>query len=245
MSRREADTDLESLLVRGRTIRPVSASVRARMLERARAATKIRLPPLELLGVVRTRRWSVRAVALVAALVAGVASASLGLTALWPRPGEPAGTKPATAALPRYVAPIAPARAPDAEPTPESAAVRPEPPPSERPEPLDPSSSRALRPATEPSARSAYAAELELLQRAHSSYGSRDFESAFRLLAEHSRRFPNGVLAEQREALRVRSFAGAGRSAEARRAAAAFANRFPRSVLLPRLQQLTREDETR
>jgi hypothetical protein len=81
------------------------------------------------------------------------------------------------------------------------------------------------------------AAELDLLRRARSAYGQRDFSGALLLVAEHNRRFPQGHLAEEREALRVRSLAGAGRSAEARQAAAAFAARFPRSVLLSRVTQ--------
>jgi TolA-binding protein len=85
-------------------------------------------------------------------------------------------------------------------------------------------------------ARESYTAELELLQRAQSQYASHDFSDALVLIAEHARRFPNGRLAEEREALRVRSLAGDGRSDETRRAFAAFAKRFPRSALLPRLQ---------
>jgi hypothetical protein len=42
---------------------------------------------------------------------------------------------------------------------------------------------------------------------------------------------------EEREALRVRSLAGAGNMDQARRVFGAFASRFPRSVLLPRLRQ--------
>lgn len=80
-----------------------------------------------------------------------------------------------------------------------------------------------------------FTAELELLQRAQESYTRRDFAAALGLLAEHARRFSHGQLAEEREALRVRSLRGAGRSEEARRQAADFAARFPRSVLLPRL----------
>ena len=80
-----------------------------------------------------------------------------------------------------------------------------------------------------------FTAELELLQRAHTAYTRREFSLALTLIAEHARRFPRGRLAEQREALRVRSLAGAGRADEAHRAAAAFAAQFPRSVLLPRV----------
>jgi hypothetical protein len=53
-------------------------------------------------------------------------------------------------------------------------------------------------------------------------------------LAEHGRRFPNGRLAEEREALRVRALNSSGQSESARRAARAFAARFPHSVLLSR-----------
>ncbi len=73
------------------------------------------------------------------------------------------------------------------------------------------------------------------LQRAHGAYTRHDFSVALTLVAAHARRFPRGHLAEQREALRVRSLDGAGRADEAHRAAAAFAVRFPRSVLLPRI----------
>ena len=81
-----------------------------------------------------------------------------------------------------------------------------------------------------------FAAELDLLQHAHAAYTRRDFSTALTLVSEHARRFPKGNLAEQREALRVRSLAGAGRGADAHRAAAGFAHRFPRSVLLPRIE---------
>ncbi len=80
-----------------------------------------------------------------------------------------------------------------------------------------------------------FTAGLELLQRAHAAYTRHDFPGALMMVEEHARRFPKGLLTEQREALRVRSLASAGRADEAHRAAAAFAVRFPRSVLLPRV----------
>jgi hypothetical protein len=76
--------------------------------------------------------------------------------------------------------------------------------------------------------------ELELLARAQAAYTRRDFTRAIGLVSELTRRFPNGHLAEEREALRVRSLLGSGRVDEGQRAAAAFATRFPRSVLLPK-----------
>lgn len=90
----------------------------------------------------------------------------------------------------------------------------------------------ALAASTDP-----FAAEIALLQRAESAYTRRDFSGTLTLIAEHARRFPKGHLAEEREALRVQSLVGAERSDEAHRAAAAFAARFPRSVLLPRVSR--------
>jgi hypothetical protein len=80
-------------------------------------------------------------------------------------------------------------------------------------------------------------AELALIQKAQAAYADGDLPNALQLLAEHGRRFPNGRLAEEREALRVRSLAGCGRSADARHALQAFADRYPHSVLLPHLQE--------
>ena len=99
------------------------------------------------------------------------------------------------------------------------------------------SSKRSRRPQVPP--RGSYAAELECLERAQVAFAGRDFRGALAASAEHARGFPNGWLAEQREALRVRSLAGAGRTAEAHAAAIAFRERFPRSVLLSRLQSST------
>jgi len=84
-------------------------------------------------------------------------------------------------------------------------------------------------------------AEVALLQHAHLAYARRDFRGALALVAEHARRFPNGPLAEECEALRVESLLAAGRDVEAKRAGASFAARFPRSVLLPGIEQTSRE----
>jgi hypothetical protein len=87
-----------------------------------------------------------------------------------------------------------------------------------------------------------YALELEVLQPARAAVALRDFSSALPILAEHERRFPNGRLAEEREALRVQALSGMGRMEEAGRAAAAFRERFPGSVLLSRMRLLQRSE---
>jgi hypothetical protein len=84
--------------------------------------------------------------------------------------------------------------------------------------------------------------EVELLQHAHLAYARRDFRSALALVAEHARRFPDGPLAEECEALRVESLLAAGHAVEAKRASGAFAKRFPRSVLLPGIVETSHED---
>jgi hypothetical protein len=82
-------------------------------------------------------------------------------------------------------------------------------------------------------------AELRLLRQARTAVARGDFAGALPPIAEHARRFKNGRLAEEREALRVKALAGLGRTEEARRAATAFEGRFPHSVLLPTISQLS------
>ena len=74
-----------------------------------------------------------------------------------------------------------------------------------------------------------------MLQPARAAVARADVTAALAAIAEHERRFPNGQLTEEREALRVLALAGAHRSEEARRAAATFRKRFPRSMLLARM----------
>ena len=80
-------------------------------------------------------------------------------------------------------------------------------------------------------------AELRLLREARAAVAREDFAAALPPIAEHARRFKNGRLVEEREALRVKALGGLGRTAEARHAAAAFQARFPHSVLLPAVSQ--------
>jgi hypothetical protein len=216
---RAFDRDLETMLERGRAIRPLPDVVRARALARARATiaqgaeaapAPVAAPPARTHG---------RRIALAAAftLLIGGAGAVAAIHG-----GVLERFRPAPAPIPRTR--IDPPR-PQSPP-----AVAKEEEPESLPKRIE---KHRARP---PTAQESYAAELGLLHRAHVAYASRDFSSALVLVAEHARRFPNGRLAEEREALRVRSLAGSGRTADARRAVAAFATRFPRSVLLPRLQ---------
>jgi hypothetical protein len=81
--------------------------------------------------------------------------------------------------------------------------------------------------------------EVVLLQRARAAVARRDFSGALHPLSAHARRFKDGRLAEEREALRVKALAGLGRREEARQTAAAFAAKFPHSPLLPVVEQVS------
>jgi hypothetical protein len=78
---------------------------------------------------------------------------------------------------------------------------------------------------------------LQLLRRARGAVARQDFAAALVSIGEHTRRFKDGRLTEEREALRVKALAGLGRTEETRHAANAFEARFSRSVLLHAVDQ--------
>lgn len=221
----ELDPEIEALLRPHRIQRQVPPALRARVLARARATlageaiAPASAPPPAPVSIAPGRRL------LRIAVVASIAIAGAAV-------GAVAGLHGRSLRVPE-VAP--PESAPQVEAPIGEVGARPNTPPATVKEPAAPArTSHAMRaaPKSDP-----FTAELELLQRAQAAYTRRDLSIALAVIAEHARRFPNGHLAEQREALRVRSLAGAGRADEAHRAAAAFAARFPRSVLLPRVEE--------
>jgi len=223
---RMTEEELAMVMAEGRQISRAPDVVRARLLARAREAIAAsnRAAPVILPAAVSTwRTWRVATAAgAVLALSAAGAGAALYTRAPRVAPIEPVPAERATP-RPRIVRrPVA--QAAIELTAPEAAAPLP----------------RARRPRQLLTPQESYAAELRLLQGAQSDYTSQDFPDALVLLAEHARRFPDGRLAEEREALRIRSLEGAGRGDEARHALAAFGRRFPRSALLPRLQQQLR-----
>jgi hypothetical protein len=80
--------------------------------------------------------------------------------------------------------------------------------------------------------------EVHLLEQAWVALEREDFAAALVPIVEHARRFKNGRLTEEREALRVRALSGLGLRDEVRRAAADFGARFPLSPLLPAINRL-------
>ena len=212
-----SDSELDVLLAGGKGIQRVPEVVRARSLARARATmSAMAALPHEAIPAVRWRGLTV-ALAASLALAVGAAVATAALQ----------GRTPSSSPLapPAFSHPARPMHKAALEVPPSSPMAAPHP-------TFTAKSQRFGRPAT---ARESYAAELDLLARAQVACTAREFADALALVAEHGRRFPSGRLAEEREGLRVRALAGAGRTEEARRAAAAFAGRFPRSILLPRL----------
>ncbi|HXU64947.1 MAG TPA: hypothetical protein VN962_24785 [Polyangia bacterium] len=218
----ELPPDIRTLLQHEREIPPVPAAVRARALARARASLEGRSQAAYVPRVAAPPRlrWAV------AACVTFAAAAAVGAGAYEVRlhlvPQAPVPAAPAAPVVARPAPVTAPAVAPAVEPIAEAEL------PAVSHEITTPRLSRT----------DSDRAELRLVRMARSAVARQDFGAALGLLTEHARRFKDGRLAEEREALRVRALAGLGRTEEARRAAGQFQARFPRSVLLPAVRQM-------
>lgn len=213
------DPELEVLFEEGRVIRRLPDVARARALARARATVAanvfvpVRPAPMPRVGL----RVGVAATV---ALFAGAAASAAALHRRAPAPGEspPPGASPPRASRTEHKRASAP---------PPSVVI------AEGIQSVD-NEKAAPRP---PTNLESYAAEVDLLQRAQAAFAKGDLAETLAIVARHAHRFPNGRLSEEREAFRIRSLVGSGQANEARRALAAFTRRFPRSVLLTRLQE--------
>jgi outer membrane protein assembly factor BamD (BamD/ComL family) len=78
--------------------------------------------------------------------------------------------------------------------------------------------------------------ELAILVRAHAAFRAHDLDATLAALDEHARRFPHGVLAEERSSQRVLALCAAGRSTEARAAAERFLRDYPESPMASRVR---------
>jgi hypothetical protein len=209
--------DVRELLDHEREIPPLPATVRARAIARARAALVAgvgrRATPIP---APRTR-WAAVAAG-ICILGGAVGAAAYQIRARLTPPPAPPINHPA--------APVQVAASPPAAPAIDEASDQA---PDEAP----------AAPARAPLSKAdAARAELRLLRQARAAVARGDYAAALAPIGEHARRFKDGRLAEEREALRVKSLAGLGRTDEARRAAKAFRARFPRSVLLPAVSQM-------
>jgi hypothetical protein len=86
--------------------------------------------------------------------------------------------------------------------------------------------------------RGASQEELRFLLRARQSDARGDYAKVLSLLDQHQHQYPVGRLAEEREVLRVKALVALGRRGKARQAAASFHREFPRSVLLPKVDEM-------
>lgn len=77
-------------------------------------------------------------------------------------------------------------------------------------------------------------AEVKLLQRAQALLQNEPTQT-LALCAEHARRFPGGLLAEEREVLAIEALMGTGHADEARARADRFAAAYPSSTHLQRI----------
>ncbi|MFL5305917.1 MAG: hypothetical protein ACJ8F1_11930 [Polyangia bacterium] len=238
------DPELESLVHPPKIVRRAPPDVQARALARARvivsaggvkpAAWPGDAPALHSLSPswVQTRAPARMRIAFAAA-VAVVAVAVGAIASLRGRDAEPEVVAPDPVATPAAPMPARPGIRVRPVQTAPSAADQPV---VQRAVRVRPARSFRVAASVEP-----VNAELELLQRAQAAYTRHEFASALTLLADHARRFPRGHLSEERDALQVRCLLGAGRTGEAHRAAVTFGIRFPRSVLLPRVDSAERD----
>lgn len=206
--------ETEVLLAHERDIAPVPSSVRDRAMTRARASLRTSGVNTPVIPRAPTRaRWAI------AAGMLGFASVAMGAAAyqIRVRWNKPAADAPAVPVPPPAVAPVSAKAAPPSEPTAGPERVM-----------SAPRSARVV----------VSADELRLLRQARAAVARQDFSGALPPLAEHARRFKDGRMTEEREALRVKALAGLGRTDEARRAAGQFESHFPRSVLLPAVKRM-------
>ncbi|MFZ5895415.1 MAG: hypothetical protein ACOY0T_30445 [Myxococcota bacterium] len=105
---------------------------------------------------------------------------------------------------------------------------------SSTPEPEAPSAARtssAVATATTPRpANDRLAQEVAILSRAARELHARNAAKALEAVAEHQRRFPNGVLSEERRAARVQALCALGRKSEAAPELERLSRRAPRSA---------------
>lgn len=87
-----------------------------------------------------------------------------------------------------------------------------------------------------PGDSSTLAAEAALLQRAQTALAAGDPGAALQRLGEHAAQFAGGVLARERDALRVTALCAAGRTQEGRAEAAAFLRAHAGSLLAERVR---------
>ncbi|MBX3225215.1 MAG: hypothetical protein KF795_32160, partial [Labilithrix sp.] len=148
-----------------------------------------------------------------------------------PTTSAPAESPSSSAAGLRIVEAIAPSAEPSEEPTTRA----PKAPPSAQKGP--PASSGGAQAPTAGREDTGPEAEVRLLERAQDALRSRPAE-ALALADDHARRFPQGMLAQEREVIAIEALVKTGRTSDARARAARFKARFPGSSHTRRIDAL-------
>jgi hypothetical protein len=156
-----------------------------------------------------------------------------------PADGQPLGANDAPPGATPTAAPSAPPRGTPLAATPIAATPVAATPGPAKPAALpSPAGSAPASPEAPTSGRDlGLAAERALIERAHAAIAQGRGADALAALDEHARQHPRGRLGEERETLRIRALAAAGRLGEARQRAQAFKQRFPQSLMIPVLEQ--------
>jgi hypothetical protein len=220
--------EIESLLDAERVLVPAPTEVRTRAIQRARTALP-RRPRASLCD--QRRSANPRRARIFVAAAAGLMLVAVGAAAFHAGYQTRAKVTSASTTTPTPGPPIPDPQRPAALPASPSETNAVVAAPLERA-----AKTKSTTPPRAATDSDAYAIELRLLQKAHQGVTRHDFASALTVIAEHQRRFASGQLVEEREALRVKALLGLGRTAEAQRAGAVFRERFPRSVLLRRIE---------
>ncbi len=100
------------------------------------------------------------------------------------------------------------------------------------------------RPPSQPAAEPEATSELDLVKQGGQALQS-DPARALQLMAEHAKLYPNGALAEEREAIAIDALALLGQLSTARSRAERFMVSYPRSAQLSRVQRAARLDADR
>jgi hypothetical protein len=183
---------------------------------------------------IKPARWMVPAWGLPAALLVGAVAGGLIVSSqkplFSPQIEPPAISAPAPSAPPVEVAPSsAPSVASGADKPADAPSSR----PIARPAPTAIASAVASAVASADAKADSMPRELALLAVARTAFGKRDSSATIAALEQHRREFPNGKLAEEREAMMVEALVEAGRANEAKARGAEFKTTYPKSILTP------------
>jgi hypothetical protein len=226
------DSDIRALIARTRPLEPAPLAARMRALDRVAFAAASQGPRPG--GDSRARAPSsapARAALagrvgwLAGTFVVGTIVGGIAVHSVDSRRARPISQRAVAVELPSAPALTSSAPAPSSAPLVVAAVPAP---------PAVPSG--AVRAAMATHADGALAAEGALLDAARRAIESEDGAAALAATSEHERRFRDGLLVQEREAMAVRALLLLGRADEARARAAKFQARFPDSLLLPALQ---------